>query len=352
MAPKKPINNEVDTKVSPGQLSILLEQFFLARQTVMITGAPGIGKTDIVSAVANKLKMDMIVAHPVVDSPIDYKGLGFMDAKTGKADFFPFGNLRRVLEAEKPMVYFFDDLGQAPVAVQAAAMQMLLSRSINGKKIPDCVTFCAATNRKEDRAGVSGIIEPVKSRFCTIIELVPEVNAWMSWALRNDIPPKLVGFIKFAPKYLTEFKPTQDMSNSPSPRTIAHTGRILHMKLPSSIQLAALAGAAGSAFAHELNAFLTVFDKLPDPQHILQHPNELNIPAESLDLRYAMTVSLATICTAPQMPNFFKALSKWDKEFSVLGVEIAVRRDTKLVQTPAVMEFLQANKQVMFGIEF
>ena len=68
---------------------------------------------------------------------------------------------------------FLDDLGQAPMSVQAAAMQLILARRINGFKISDKVIFMAATNRREDKAGVTGILEPVKSRFAWIVELVP-----------------------------------------------------------------------------------------------------------------------------------------------------------------------------------
>ncbi len=43
-------------------------------------------------------------------------------------------------------VCLLDDLGQAPPAVQAAAMQLLLARRVNGHAVSDHVTFLAATN--------------------------------------------------------------------------------------------------------------------------------------------------------------------------------------------------------------
>ena len=85
----------------------------------------------------------------------------------GQAEFLPFGDLRALIQADKDTVFFLDDLGQAPPTVQAAAMQLILARRINGHHVSDSVTFIAATNRKQDKAGVSGILEPVKSRFAT-----------------------------------------------------------------------------------------------------------------------------------------------------------------------------------------
>jgi hypothetical protein len=134
----------------------------------------------------------------------------------GKAEFLPFGNLRKLLNATVPTLFFLDDLGQAPQGVQAAAMQLLLAREINGQKISDYVSFAAATNRKEDRAGVSGILEPVKSRFVTIINVETNADDWLRWARRNGLPEELLMLIKWRPELLEKFKATADMTNSPA----------------------------------------------------------------------------------------------------------------------------------------
>ena len=82
-----------------------------------------------------------------------------------------------------------DDLGQAPPAVQAAAMQLILARRINGSLVSDEVCFVAATNRKNDKAGVARILEPVKSRFAAIVELTPCVEEWATWAADREPAP-------------------------------------------------------------------------------------------------------------------------------------------------------------------
>ncbi len=125
--------------------------------------------------------------HPVVSDPTDFKGLPGIIGD--KAEFLPFGDLRQMIEADKPTIVFLDDLGQAPAVVQAACMQLLLARQINGKKISGHIVFIAATNRREDRAGVTGILEPVKSRFKTILDLEVSADEWTEWAFKNNMPP-------------------------------------------------------------------------------------------------------------------------------------------------------------------
>ena len=89
------------------------------------------------------------------------------------------------------------------------------------------VDFVAATNRKADRAGVTCILEPVKSRFITIIELTPgpcRLASLVSDHRRTDRGCRLY---QFRPALLHDFKPTADMTNTPSPRTVFAAARLL-----------------------------------------------------------------------------------------------------------------------------
>ena len=105
-----------------------------SRMPVLIKGQPGVGKTSIIEQVAKKKGFDLIISHPVVSNPTDFKGLPFPSREKNKADFLPFGDLLKIMNADKPTVFFLDDLGQASAQVQASAMQLLLAREINGKK--------------------------------------------------------------------------------------------------------------------------------------------------------------------------------------------------------------------------
>jgi len=236
-----------------------LETLIKNRLPVLLKGSPGIGKTDLVKQVADSLGYELIVAHPVVDEPVDYKGLPFV--VEGEAQFLPYGMLKKLINADNPTIFFLDDLGQALPMVQSACMNLLLNRSINEHKVSDHVTFVAATNRREDKAGVQGILEPVKSRFAAIIEIQPHPDDWIDWAIEHGMPSEIIGFIKFRPALLNDFKPTADITNSPSPRTVAFAGRIYEAIMESdafdsnqqkAVALKeAIAGACGEAFAVE-----------------------------------------------------------------------------------------------------
>ena len=137
--------------MKPSELSKILEQLVLAQEPFLLVGSPGVGKTEIVQQVAASLGVRCIVTHPVVDDPVDYKGLpGIVPSESGpRAEFLPFGDLAQLMSASEPTLVLMDDLGQATPAVQAAIMQLVLARRINGHAISEHVTFAAATNRRE-----------------------------------------------------------------------------------------------------------------------------------------------------------------------------------------------------------
>lgn len=330
--------------MKPSELSTLLETTTHARLPILIKGAPGIGKTDIVKQACQTAGADLIISHPVVSDPVDYKGFPYVI--DNEARFLPFGDLNALIQATSPTVYFMDDLGQAPAAVQAAAMQLILERRINGHKVSDQVTFIAATNRKIDRAGVTGILEPVKSRFSAIVELEPDVDDWVRWAIQNNLPPELIAFIRFRPNLLFDFQASTDLTNSPCPRTVNNVARLMQAHLPRELQYEAFSGAAGEAFAIELIGFLQVYKTLPDIDRVLADPAGTGCPQDPATL-YALCGALAGRADKATMPSIVEYAKRLPAEFSVLLVTDSVNHNPEVAETEAFIEWSSSNNSVL-----
>lgn len=314
----------------------LLQGMIGAKQNALLTGAPGIGKSDIVAQAATLAKHDLIISHPVVSDPTDAKGLPWVAPEGDHATFLPFGDLYRALNADMPTVWFLDDLGQATPATQASYMQLLLARRINGHALPEHITFVAATNRRTDRAGVSGILEPVKSRFVSIINVEANLDDWTNWALSHDIKPELIAFLRFRTPLLHEFSATQDLVNQPCPRTWHHVNKLLSLKLPASIELQAIMGAVGEGPAGEFVAFLRVYRDLPNLDEILLDPSKAPIPKE-MNALYAVATGLASKVTEANFPRVATYAERMNHagrtEHGVLLLKDCIRRNRKLCNT-------------------
>lgn len=318
-------------------LTVLLKNM----RPVLLKGAPGVGKTSIIKQVAKNLDYDLIISHPVVSDPTDYKGLpGIVK---GEAEFLPFGELRKLIEAEKPTLFFLDDLGQAPAVVQAACMQLLLERRVNGHHVSDNVVFAAATNRREDRAGVTGILEPVKSRFSTILSLEADADSWIDWAFENKIPASLIGFVHFRPILLSTSEATADIVNHPCPRTFQFAGELISMGLT---EMEVLSGALGEGCAAELMGFLKVYESLPDIAAILLKPDEAIVPEEPAAL-YAVVSALVEKASKDNVAKIFKYSNRLPIDFSTLLVRDMVRKDPIIQHSKAFIEWASIHKEAL-----
>lgn len=329
----------------PSEIVSVLELLVPAREPILLVGPPGVGKTDLVKQTAQSLECELEIFHPVVDEPIDYKGLPFVT--DGSADFLPFGNLRKLLDATTSTIAFLDDLGQASPAVQAAAMQLLLAREINGQKISDHIVFIAATNRKQDKAGVSGILEPVKSRFSTILNVEVNVEDWLKWAGAHNMPGELMGFIDWrGGEVLMNFEPTAEITNSANPRTVANLGRTLRLKPSPRMEFELYSGCVGEGFATEFQAFLETYRNLPDPHLALENPNAVEMPTDPATC-YAFSNSIAEYVTEKTMENFGILCSRMKKEYNTLTMQRAVVRNTDLQSTPQYIDWITENSNAI-----
>lgn len=320
----------------PKHVQELLAHSLHHRFPVMLVGPPGVGKTDVVMQAARQTGADLILAHPVVDDPTDYKGYPGM--VNGEADFFPFGNLRKARDAKRPTFYFMDDFGQAAEAIQKAAMQFILSRTINGMPISDHIVFVAATNRKADKAGVSGILEPVKSRYMSIVDFEIHTDDWIAWAISANMPVELIAFIRFRENFLTDFVPTKDLKNGPCPRTITNVGKWQLSALPAHLQFETFKGAAGEAFAAEYTSFLNVWKQLPNIDKIFMAPDTEGVP-DKPDVLYATIGAIASRVNDLNANNAFRYIKRLPEEVQVACVSDILLRDKNLTMTKGYQQW-------------
>jgi len=234
--------------VNPQQLAVLGTAFLASHSRLLVKGAPGIGKTEIIeNDIAAPAGAKLVIMHPSVGEPTDYKGAPWVvQTEHGpRAEFLPFGQLREIEEATSLTLVFIDDLGQALPATQAGVMQMLDRYRGNPN-----VVFFAATNDRKHRANVQGLLEPVKSRFDSIVELTTDAKSWSLWAQRKGVDPRLVAYLRdVQAAALHKFEASADIVNQPCPRTWNAVNKILGMNLPDDMRMVAMMGAVGEGAA-------------------------------------------------------------------------------------------------------
>jgi len=338
----------IDTtiKVKPSQAAKIIQMSIVNNFPLLLTGPPGFAKTSLVKQGGYMAGVDVMISHPVVSDPTDYKGLPFKATNEDVAQFLPYRYQYKLMKAEKPLIFFLDDFGQALPMVQAACMQLLLERRIDTHKISDNVIFMAATNRRQDRAAVKGILDPVKSRFTSIIEVGFCENEWADWAIRNMIPFELVAFVRYRPDLITNSEPTSEIANRPNPRTLENAGKILLADVDSDIEFPLLAGAVGEAYATEFVSFRKIFKSLPKISAIEKDPDSVEVPSEQ-DVLFAITASLAHKATAKNFGNILKYGLRLPMEFQARMITEIVKRNNKLADTVGFADWAKEHQQYL-----
>ena len=342
-------------KVKFSQLRRIMISCVKARLPLLIVGGPGIAKTALTRSVAAELDADFLLSTPSTEDPTVPAGFPWASADKDEAFFKPFGNLARALKATKLTIWLLDDFGQALDPVQSAYMPLLQGNTPDGRKIPDCVVFVLCTNRRTDRAGMRGILEPVKSRCAVIVELVPDVDEWCAWAIQQPwMPPEMVAYHRFSSgkgrgeKFpedvgmLYQFTPSADLINCPLPRTWERAARVYAQgDLPAFELQVALAGAVGEDAANDYLAFVRMFKELPSVDGILLDPDAAKIPQE-LSVLYSVATAIAAKTTDANFSRVARYAERMVDagygEFAALMIRDATRRRPSVQQTTAFVK--------------
>ena len=290
--------------MKPTKLIPFLVHCLKSNKPIFLTGEPGVGKTSVIEESIAELGYEYHLRHPVCMEPIDFRGFPCLEKSKNVsesfAQFVPYGDVKIMLNATEPVVFYYDDIGQSSQSVQKSMMALMLAREVNGMKISDHVRFIAATNRRNDGAGVGKIITPLISRQKCIVPFTLSVEDWIDWAHKNNMPPLLIAFIHFrGDTMLLNFDPNKvdntgnDLIQQPSPRTVANFGEWINDGFDIKKDHEIFVGTIGEEFTREYQGFVDVYDKLGDMPNRICKGEDVDPPSDPASL-YALSSCLAS----------------------------------------------------------
>ena len=275
------------------QLFVVLDQEFEGTQTghhtpVMIWGPPGVGKSQLVSQVAQKHDRMLIDIRLSQMEPSDLRGIPFKDGE--KVEWAIPSMLPDAEKHGDEGILFLDEITSAPPSVSAAAYQLILDRRLGDYRIPDGWAIFAAGNRQGDRGVTYTMPAPLANRF-SHFEVDTHLDDWVAWAYSNDIDERVIAFLRFRPELLFDFDPAHNPSAFPSPRSWEFVHRALQkFENNSDLLFGGLQACVGQAAGIEVKAFIDNLDQLPDLDAII-NGEDVKAPTE-IDLQYAVASAL------------------------------------------------------------
>ena len=264
------------------------------RSSIMIWGAPGIGKSSVISQIADSNNFGLIDLRISQLAPTDLRGIPVPSGN--KAHWFP----PEFLPTEGKGILFLDEINMAPPAVQGIAQQLILDRKVGSYRVPDGWYIWSAGNRKEDHAAVFDMPAPLANRFIHL-EVKTDLKEFKSYALENKIDDKIISFLNFRPKLL--HKIDKNSPSWPSPRSWSIANDLLKADIDVD-------PAIGNAAAAEFRSFCKIYKTLPDIEPILRGKSSPKFP-EDLSAKYALCCALSVRAkNLKEVENAFAYLSK------------------------------------------
>ena len=264
------------------------------RSSIMIWGAPGIGKSSVISQIADSNNFGLIDLRISQLAPTDLRGIPVPSGN--KAHWFP----PEFLPTEGKGILFLDEINMAPPAVQGIAQQLILDRKVGSYRVPDGWYIWSAGNRKEDHAAVFDMPAPLANRFIHL-EVKTDLKEFKSYALENKIDDKIISFLNFRPKLL--HKIDKNSPSWPSPRSWSIANDLLKADIDVD-------PAIGNAAAAEFRSFCKIYKTLPNIEPILKGKSSPKFP-EDLSAKYALCCALSVRAkNLKEVENAFAYLSK------------------------------------------
>lgn len=277
----------------PAHLTTVLDKEFLSTKEghhtpVMIWGAPGVGKSQIIAQVSDSHNVPLIDIRLSQMEPSDLRGIPFRNDEL--VEWAVPAMLPDLERHGEEGILFLDEITSAPPSVSAAAYQLILDRKLGQYEVPDGWAIFAAGNRQGDRGVTYTMPAPLANRF-SHFDFEINLDDWVAWAYKNNIDDRVIAFVRFRPELLFDFDPAHNPVAFPSPRSWEFAHRALQkFENTPALRLGSFQACVGPAAGIELNAFITNLDQLPDIDAITRG-EDVKAPTE-IDLQYAVASSL------------------------------------------------------------
>ncbi len=186
-------HNQFEETITLSQAKALIKT--LAKdQSLLLLSPPGVGKSEVVTQVANEAGLRVRSLLGTQIAPEDVSGVPHI--KGERSVFCP----PRVLlpEDPEPFCLFLDELPATAPDVQKAFYSILLERRIGEHNLPKDTWVVAAGNRVADKALVRAMSSALINRV-VILNIRVDIKEWLIWADQNGIRDEIKAFIVFSP---------------------------------------------------------------------------------------------------------------------------------------------------------
>ena len=172
------------------------------KHAVLGLGAPGVGKSQLISQIGKKYGYKVIDIRLAQMSEVEIGGLIYPNESRTKTVWLAPEVLPNEERDGKNTILLLDEITSCTKRVQVAAYQLILDRKIGQYTLPEGTFVIALGNREDDDGVYIQLAGPLADRF-EIHYLEPNFEDWKNdFALKFGVHPLVVSYLTFKPSAL------------------------------------------------------------------------------------------------------------------------------------------------------
>lgn len=330
--------------------------------SVMLWGAPGVGKSQGVRQIANEIESRTGKRTCIIDvrlllfNPIDLRGIPTANEDKTLAVWLRPQIFQMDESDDIVNILFLDEISAAPQSVQAAAYQIALDRVVGEHRLPDNCIVIAAGNRITDKSVAYKMPKALANRLLHI-EVDVNFGSWKKWAIESGVNPMVIGYLDFRQDALMCFDAGSEDLAFATPRSWEMVSNILNRVNGDIDKVYSLvAGLVGIGQASELRTWAKIYSELPDLDDIFGGKT-VKVPRRT-DTLYALIAAMTAYARQHRndmelIRNSIVYANKMPPDFSVVLMKdymsIEKGYSKKLLSIPEFMRWMQTKGSILNG---
>ena len=261
----------------------------------LVRGEPGIGKSTMLSMIAQKLASTHLAAYmDVPNMDLGDIAMPVVDHEYKVTRYYP--NARFRLHEGKPVIVMLDEFtkGAEPIKNMLHPLLEVTNPRLGDVSIDDESIIFMTGNLLTDGVG-DNMKAHTRNRIVEIVVAKPDDTQWLEWAVNSEIDPVIMAWVRQFPHALASYtddsqgdnpyiyNPRKQQTAYVSPRSLAIASNIVRSREANGAEatIAALKGAIGEAAARDMQAFIDYQDQLPSWDSIIAGPKSAQVPTSA-----------------------------------------------------------------------
>lgn len=355
----------LDTPLSHDEMRALIREVG-HELTILVQSEPGVGKSSMLRQLASELGdkyLPVYIDAPVVDIP-DIM-MPMVDTEQCVTRFAP--NALWGLNSGKRLIIMLDELLKASGPTKLILTRLLLERTLGEFSLPEGSIVFATSNNATD--GVGDTVQAhLRNRISVVSLRKPTAEEWLkNFAFPNKVSPEICAWVKQYPQCMASYLDGDAAKDNPyifnpsrtkggafvSGRSLAKADAIVSRrhKLGDTATIAALAGTIGASAAKDMQAFLSVADKLPSMHDLVTKPLKVKLPTDDPSAMLILLYGCAMRVTQSELLPLLKAIDRMPKEYQLIFMRSLLSQSSKqwAAGVPEVTKWHIDNKDLMIS---